>query len=260
MSAGTSKTDYLALQHLDGKVAMVTGAGAGIGRAASLALSAAGAHVVVTDIDADAARAVASEAESGEAHELDVASEQRVNDVVDAIARQHGRVDILVNNAGAAARAATVDVSTEQWNRALAVGPTGSFFCVRAIGPHMLKAEAGSVVNVVSIMGMVGGTHYANLAYHTAKGALVNMTRALACEWAPHGVRVNAVAPTFVRTALTSGLLDEPGMSEKLLAETPLARFAEPEEIAAAILFLAGDAASMITGHVLPVDGGWLAH
>jgi NAD(P)-dependent dehydrogenase (short-subunit alcohol dehydrogenase family) len=253
-------TDILALQRLDGKVAMVTGAGAGIGRATSLALAAAGAHVAITDIDVAAAKAVAAELGHVDAHELDVADESRVGDVVQAITDEHGRIDILVNNAGVGARAPTVDVATENWDRALAVGPTGSFFCIRAAGPHMLRAGSGSVVNVASIMGLVGGTHYPNLAYHTAKGALINLTRALACEWAPRGVRVNAVAPTFVQTALIQPLLDEPGMTEKLLAKTPMGRLARPEEIAAAILFLAGDAASMITGHVLPVDGGWLAH
>jgi NAD(P)-dependent dehydrogenase (short-subunit alcohol dehydrogenase family) len=116
------------------------------------------------------------------------------------------------------------------------------------------------VVNVASIMGLVGGVHYPNLAYHSAKGALVNFTRALACEWAPHGVRVNAVAPTFARTRLTEPLLAAPGMAERLIADTPMGRFAEPEEVAAAILFLASDAASMITGATLPVDGGWTAH
>ncbi len=252
-------TDILALQRLDEKVAVVTGAGAGIGRAAALALAAAGAHVAVTDIDADAARAVAAGLDRAEAHELDVANETQVDGVMSAIAGGHGRVDILVNNAGVGARSPAVELSTERWNQTLAVGPTGSFLCIRAVGPHMLRARTGSVVNVASIMGMVGGTHYPNLAYHTAKGAVINLTRALACEWAPQGVRVNAVAPTFVRTALTQPLLDEPGMTEKLLAETPMGRFAEPDEIAAAILFLASDAASMITGHVLPVDGGWLA-
>lgn len=251
--------DILALQRLDEKVAVVTGAGAGIGRAAALALAAAGAHVAVTDIDADAARAVAAGLDRAEAHELDVANETQVDGVMSAIAGGHGRVDILVNNAGVGARSPAVELSTERWNQTLAVGPTGSFLCIRAVGPHMLRAGTGSVVNVASIMGMVGGTHYPNLAYHTAKGAVINLTRALACEWAPQGVRVNAVAPTFVRTALTQPLLDEPGMTEKLLAETPMGRFAEPDEIAAAILFLASDAASMITGHVLPVDGGWLA-
>jgi NAD(P)-dependent dehydrogenase (short-subunit alcohol dehydrogenase family) len=114
-------------------------------------------------------------------------------------------------------------------------------------------------VNLASIMGLVGGTHYANLAYHSAKGALVNFTRALACEWAPFGVRVNAVAPTFARTRLTEPLLADEALAQRLLADTPMGRFAEAEEVAAAILFLASDAASMITGVTLPVDGGWTA-
>jgi hypothetical protein len=123
----------------------------------------------------------------------------------------------------------------------------------------MLAAGRGSVVNVASIMGLAGGRHYPNLAYHAAKGAVVNMTRALACEWAPRGVRVNAVAPTFVRTRPTEGLLAEPGMERPLLDDTPMGRLATPEEAAAAILFLPGDAA-MITGAVLPADRGSLAH
>ncbi len=141
----------------------------------------------------------------------------------------------------------------------MAVNLDGSFFCVRAAGRHMLGAKRGAVVNLASIMGLVGGGHYPNLAYHSAKGALVNFTRALACEWAPHGIRVNAVAPTFARTRLTEPLLGDPLMVERLLAETPLGRFVEPEEVAAAILFLVSDAASMITGVTLPVDGGWTA-
>ena len=123
----------------------------------------------------------------------------------------------------------------------------------------MLQAGRGAVVNVASIMGLVGGTHYPNLAYHSAKGALVNFTRALACEWATHGVRVNAVAPTFARTRRTEPLLADEALAQRLIADTPMGRFAEPEEVAAAILFLASDAASMVTGAILPVDGGWTA-
>jgi gluconate 5-dehydrogenase/2-deoxy-D-gluconate 3-dehydrogenase len=172
---------------------------------------------------------------------------------------RHGRIDILVNNAGLGARMPTVELPTERWRHVLAVNLDGSFFCARAAGRHMVAAGRGAVVNVASIMGLVGGTHYPNLAYHSAKGALVNFTRALACEWAPHGVRVNAVAPTFARTRLTEPLLADEAMAQCLIADTPIGRFAEPAEVAAAILFLASDAASMITGATLPVDGGWTA-
>jgi NAD(P)-dependent dehydrogenase (short-subunit alcohol dehydrogenase family) len=251
-------SDYLAKLRLDGRAALVTGGGAGIGRAACHALAQAGAQVAVSDVDAAAAAKVAAEI-GGEAQRLDVADEAQVREVVAAVAGRHGRLDILVNNAGLGARMPAVELPTERWRQVLAVNVDGSFFCAREAGRHMLAAGRGAVVNVASIMGLVGGAHYPNLAYHTAKGAMVNFTRALACEWAPHGVRVNAVAPTFARTRLTEPLLADAAMAARLLQDTPMGRF-EPEEVAAAILFLASDAAAMITGITLPVDGGWTAH
>jgi gluconate 5-dehydrogenase/2-deoxy-D-gluconate 3-dehydrogenase len=250
---------YLDRLRLGGRVALVTGAGGGIGLATARAFAEAGAMVAVTDIDEALAAEAAAALPGAAAFALDVADEEAVRRTVQAVVDRWGRLDILVNNAGVGARQPTVDLTTEGWDRVMGVGPRGTFFCVREAGRHMLAARRGAVVNVASIMGMVGTTRYAHLAYNTAKGAIVNLTRALACEWAAAGVRVNAVAPTFVRTNLTQALLADAAMAEGLLEDTPMGRFAEPEEVASAILFLASDAASMVTGTILPVDGGWLA-
>lgn len=245
---------------LKNRTVVVTGAGNGIGRAIALAFADAGAHVCVTDQDPDAANAVASEIGAlAEAHELDVTNHGQIKRVFGAIAADRGSIDVLVNNAGIGARFPATEIEPEVWAKVVDVNLTGAFLCAREAAKVMLAKRRGAIVAVASIMGIVGGGLFPHAPYHATKGAMVNLTRALALEWAEGGVRVNAVAPAFVRTPLTEKLLSDPAMEEAILRETPLGRLVDPEEVAAAVLFLASDAAAMITGHTLPIDGGWLA-
>ncbi len=255
--------NVMELFRLDGEVAMITGAGDGIGRIAALTLAQAGATVAVSDIDEAGAAAVAGEIAdlggSARSYALDVGDAEAVVETVAGIAADLGRIDVLVNNAGMTERAAALETTLETWERMIRVNTTAAFVCAREAGRHMIRARRGRIVNVSSIMGLTGGGMYPNLAYHTSKGALANMTRALAAEWARHGVRVNAIAPTYVRTRTTEALRRDTAMVARIEARTPMGRFAEPQEMAGAILYLATDASSMVTGHTLPVDGGWLA-
>ena len=242
---------------LAGKTAIVTGAGSGIGKAAAEALASAGATVVVADLNLAAARAVASALPSAIAIEADVTREADIEAMLDAAP---GRIDILVNNAGLAIRRPSVELSAEDWNKVVEVNMTAVFLCSRAAARRMIAdGKGGAIVNVASIMGLSGGGLYPNISYQTTKGAVVNMTRALAVEWAPHTIRVNAVAPTWVRTPFIKPILEQPDLVARIEAMTPLRRLAEPEDVASAILFLASPGAAMVTGHTLPVDGGFLA-
>ena len=242
---------------LSGKTAVVTGAGSGIGKATAEALAAAGAHVVVADRNMAAARAVAAALPSAVAVEADVTDEAAIETMLSAAPDP---VDILVNNAGLAIRRPAVELTAGEWNKVVDVNMTAVFLCSRAAARRMIaRGSGGAIVNVASIMGLSGGGLYPNISYQTTKGAVVNMTRALAVEWAPHGIRVNAVAPTYVRTPFIKPITDQPDLVAKIEAMTPLRRLAEPEDVASAILFLASPGAAMVTGHTLPVDGGFLA-
>jgi NAD(P)-dependent dehydrogenase (short-subunit alcohol dehydrogenase family) len=244
---------------LDGQVAVVTGGARGIGRAAAEALVAAGAHAVVIDRDIEEAKKAAAEIGNAEAHAVDVTSEADVDRFFDALAARTGRIDILVNNAGASIRKPSIELSKAEWDAVIAVNQSAVFLCSRAAARHMLPRKSGAIVNVASIMGFSGGGLYPNISYQASKGAVVNMTRAFAIEWAKEGIRVNAVAPAWVRTGFIAPLLAKPELIGAIEEVIPMGRLVEPEEVAAAILFLASPAAAMTTGHVLAIDGGYLA-
>lgn len=255
--------DAFARFRLDGRVAVVTGAASGIGFASARALGLAGARIAVCDINAEGAEKAASALKGdgieAAAHVFDVSNEAGVVAAIADTSKAWGRIDVLINNAGLAARQPSEALDLATWEKVLRINLNGSFLCAREAGKAMLAQGRGSIVNIASIMGLVGGGLYPNLAYHSTKGALVNFTRALAVEWAGRGVRVNAIAPTFVKTPLTAKLLSDAEMKAAIEAMTPLGRLAEADEIADAVLYLASDAAAMVTGHTLPVDGGWVA-
>ena len=253
----------LDLFRLDGRVALVTGGAGGLGIAMCETLIGAGARVIMADLDGNALQqASASLNASGlqvETRSLDVTNEGHVDATIASIGADAGRLDILVNCAGIGARVASTEVEKTRWDKVMEVNVNGTFLPARAAARLMLPARHGSIINLASMMGMVGGNLYPNAAYHASKGAVVNLTRGLAIEWAPHNVRVNAIAPCFIKTPLTAKLLEDEAIAKAVLDLTPLGRFATAEEIAAAVLYLASDAAAMVTGHVLAVDGGWLA-
>ena len=256
--------DYLVrLFGLEGEVAFITGGGGAVGAATAMAFARAGATVVLADKAADAAGRVAGDIQAiggrGLALEMDVTREESVRAAVDAAVRRFGKVDILVNNAGINIRKPPLELTPTDWAAVMDVNLTGYFLCARAVGPGMIQRRSGRVINVASIMGHRGSPISPNLAYNTSKGAVVNFTRTLAVEWAPHNVRVNAVAPTYLLTPLTQKLLSDPQIHSKIVARTPMGKVGVPEDLAGAMLYLASRASSLVTGHTLAVDGGWLA-
>jgi NAD(P)-dependent dehydrogenase (short-subunit alcohol dehydrogenase family) len=246
---------------LTNRTAVVIGATSGIGKAIALGLADAGADVVPTGRRAKLAKEAALDVEARGRRSLaitaDVSDADSIQALADAAIEKFGKVDILVNAAGRTVRRPSLEVSDAEWNEILDTNLTGMLRACRVFGRHMIERRYGRIINIGSLTSVVA--LYEVAAYGASKAGVAALTKSLAVEWAPHGVCVNAILPGVFRTALNEGLLDGTDRGGELLTRTPMRRFGQPEEVAGAAVFLASEAASFVTGHLLAVDGGFLA-
>jgi len=250
-------TDYRRKLDLSGKTALVTGAGQGIGAAIAMALAQTGADVHCTDIDVTRAEATAATLPTGRAagmHRLDVTD----TTALQALADNLPALDILVCNAGVVTNTPADEMDDDEWQKVVDVNLTGVFRTCRAFGRKMIANGKGSIVNVGSMSGQIVNWPQPQCHYNATKAAVHHLTKSLAVEWAPRGVRVNAVAPTYINTPLIASVAEGSAeLVERWLGMTPMGRLGEPGEIASVVQFLASDASSLMTGSIVSVDGGY---
>jgi NAD(P)-dependent dehydrogenase (short-subunit alcohol dehydrogenase family) len=246
---------------LTDRVAVVIGATSGIGKAIALAMADAGADVVPTGrrakLTKQAAREIKARGRRSLAITADVSDADSLQALADATIEEFGKVDILVNAAGRTVRRPTLEVTDAEWNEIMDTNLTGMLRACRVFGYYMIERRYGRIINIGSLTSVVA--LYEVAAYGASKAGVAALTKSLAVEWAPHNVCVNAILPGVFRTALNEGLLDGTDRGRELLMRTPMRRFGQPEEVAGAAVFLASEAASFVTGHLLAVDGGFLA-
>lgn len=246
---------------LDGRKAIVTGGNKGIGKSIALCLAQAGADILVTGRTKDELERVCSQIRDsgkiGDYSITDVRIKSEVDQMVEKAVKMFGRIDTLVNNAGISEVLPAEEHTEQIWDDIIDTNLKGVFLCSQSVGKQMIKQKSGSIINMSSQAGSVGLLNH--VAYCASKGGVNLLTKVLALEWAKYNIRVNAIAPTVIRTPMVDKVFADPKVRRQLTDKIPLGKFGDPEDVAGAVIFLASQAAKMITGHILLVDGGWTA-
>ena len=244
---------------LSGKVAMVTGAGRGLGRSSALALAEAGADIAAVSRTTDELESLADEVRGlgrqATVHTLDVRSIPDIRRTVDEVIGEHGGIDILVNNAGTNVQQDVLDVTEEAWDLVMSTNLKGAFFCAQTVGRHMVERGSGKIINMASTFANLG--FFGRASYSASKGGVAQFTRVMAIEWSSKGVNVNAVGPTATLTQMNAQLFSDEAYAAKVISRIPAGRYAEPKDVAGAVVYLASPASDMVHGHLLLVDGAW---
>ncbi|WP_462413689.1 SDR family NAD(P)-dependent oxidoreductase [Neobacillus sp. Marseille-QA0830] len=246
---------------LKNKTAIVTGGNRGLGRSIAIALAEAGADLVIVGRDEkrneEVVREIKNLGRKAMDFSVDLSKVNSIEQFVKHVQESFGRIDILVNNAGVSTTNFAFDVTEEEWDKVMNVNVKSLFFCSQAVGKIMKQQGGGKIINVSSVVGAVGDVGIS--PYTASKAAVVNLTKSLALEWARYGIHVNAIGPAYIETEMNQEELSNEKVRNKIISKTPLKRLGLPEEITGAILLLASDAGSFITGQTIFVDGGWLA-
>lgn len=246
---------------LSGKVAVVTGGANGIGKACAIALVQSGAEVIILDISANALNDTQQEIEkmggNCQVYVLDVTRVVQIRGIIEVIVKEYERIDILLNSAGINIPQIAEEVTEEAWDKIIDINTKGTFFCCQAAGKQMIAQKSGKIINLSSTMSMVG--FFRRAAYCASKGAVAQLTKVLAIEWAPYNIQVNCVAPTFINTPFTEPMFKEQAFLDEVVSRIPMGKVGETEDVVGAVLYLASNASNFTTGTTLMVDGGWTA-